>query len=403
MSKDHSFQEYKYVYKQTKKELHGWYVGKDCRRECTSERLLINPYNGCSVGCFYCYTRALPGYFEEFHKENKIFVFKNFAEVVEEQISQLYIASCGYLSPTTDPFQKIEEKENLSRKIIEIFLKYNIPIEFITKCKIPQEIIEILKPNYNEDKNSCKKHCFGQVSILTVNEDLRKILSPNGANVNELFYNLLLLSKNNIFAVCRIDPILPYINDKKEHLKEILLRAKDCGVKHVIASVLDIPIRIYNFVLEKIKRYFGTSIYYEYKNLYIEKVGYINAKLDYRLRIFDYLRNFCDKYGLTFALCMEYKIINNKKNSFYYEGLNKTFMSSTNCEGVDIPIYIRKPTEKKFYPAAECLGKCLSCSQPLCGIETLAQGKSLPKGFKLKDYKNFSKLVEQKFEYSLFK
>ncbi len=402
MSKNHSYQKYIYVYKQTKKELHGWYIGKEFRRECTSERLLINPYNGCSVGCFYCYTRALPGYFEDFHKENKIFVFENFAEVVEEQISQICVASCGYLSPITDPFQKIEEKEKLSKKIFEIFLKYNIPIEFITKCKIPKEIIDLLKPSYNEEKNSCKRHCFGQVSILTIDDDLRKIFAPNGANVDELFNNLVLLSKNNIFAICRIDPIFPYITDNKEDLKEILLRAKDCGSKHVIASVLDIPVKIYNFVLDNIKRYFGTSIYYEYKNLYIEKIGYINAKLDYRLKIFDYLRNLCDKYGLTFALCMEYKIVDNKENKLYYEGLNKIFMSSTNCEGIDIPIYIKNPGQKKFYSATECLGKCLSCIKPLCGIEEFAQGKSLPKGFKLKDYKNFSKLIKQKFEYSLF-
>ena len=33
---------------ESKKELHGWYKGK---RESTGERMLENPYNGCSVGC----------------------------------------------------------------------------------------------------------------------------------------------------------------------------------------------------------------------------------------------------------------------------------------------------------------------------------------------------------------
>jgi len=180
--------EYHYIYKKTEKELHGWYVAKENpRRECTSERLLINPYNGCSVGCFYCYARALPGNFEEFHKERKIFVFENFDEVVEKQISNLFVASCGYLSPVTDPFQEIEKKEKISQKIIEVFLKYNLPIEFITKREILKEVVELLKPSFNEPKNSCKKHCFGQVSILTINEDLRKILAPNGATTSVLF------------------------------------------------------------------------------------------------------------------------------------------------------------------------------------------------------------------------
>jgi len=383
---------FNYVYKKTEKELHGWYVPKENpRRECTSERLLINPYNGCSVGCFYCYTRALPGNFEEFHKERKIFVFENFDEVVEKQISNLFVASCGYLSPVTDPFQEIEKKEKISQKIIEVFLRYNLPIEFITKCEIPKEVVELLKPSFNEPENSCKKHCFGQVSILTINENLRKILVPNGATTSVLFNNLKVISENKIFAVCRIDPILPFITDKKEDLKEIVLRAKDCGVKHIIASVLDIPVKIYSFVLDNIKKYFGFSVYYDYKNLYIENIGYINAKIDYRLKIFDYLRNLCDKNNLTFALCMEYRILEDGS----VEGLNKIFMSSKNCEGIDIPIYIRKPNEDKFYPAVNCSGACLNCEKALCGIEDLAQKKSGPKGFKLKDYKNFSLKLQQ--------
>ncbi len=383
---------YQYIYKTTKKELHGWYV-TNARRECTAERLLINPYNGCSVGCFYCYTRALPGNFEEFHKENKIFVFSNFPEVVEQQLSKLNVASCGYLSPVTDPFQQINQKEKLSQKIIEVFLKYNLPIEFITKCEIPQEVVELIKPSVSEPRDSCKKHCFGQVSILTINEELRRILAPNGADVNTLFKNIKILTDNGIFSVCRIDPILPYITDKRDELKEVILRAKDNGAKHIIASVLDIPTKIYNFVMEKIKKYFGVSVYYDYKNLYIEKIGYINAKIDYRFKIFDCLRNLCDKYGLSFALCMEYRIVDEKEMLF--EGLNKIFMSSNNCEGIDIPIYIKKPDDKKFSSAASCSGVCLKCVEPVCGIEELAQGKIGPKSLKLKDYRDFSQKITQ--------
>ncbi len=97
-----------HVLLETKKELHGWYAGK---RECTAERMLINPYNGCGVNCFYCYTRALPGYFEAFHSDGTIFVSKDFDLTVARQLDSIDVASCGYLSPVTDPFQKINEKK----------------------------------------------------------------------------------------------------------------------------------------------------------------------------------------------------------------------------------------------------------------------------------------------------
>jgi len=364
---------YPHILINTKKELHGWYPGK---RECTSERLLINPYNGCSVGCFYCYARALPGYFEIFNQKNIIFVCKDFDKVVAKQLDSLKVISCGYLSPVTDPFQKLESIYHLSEKIIEEFVKRNIPIEFITKCKIPEKIIDLIKS---------QKHSFGQVSILTLNENLKKIFAPGGANTEELFDNLKRLSKNNIFCVLRIDPIFPYITDKKEDLAKLIERALDSGAKHIVASILDIPLRIKGLVLNRIKKYFGYSIYQKYLSLYKEKIGYLNAGITYRRSVFEFLREFCDKKKITFALCMEYEL---KDGEIF--GLNQEFMSAKNCEGIDIPIYVRK--NDKFKPLYNCLGNCLNCKEALCGIEdlALAKKKDTKKSFTLKDYKKWS-------------
>lgn len=390
----------KHILLSTKKELHGWYPGK---RECTAERLLINPYNGCGIGCFYCYARALPGYFEIFHEKGIIFVAENFEKTVAEQLDSLNVATCGYLSPVTDPFQLLNEKYHLSEKIIRVFIERNIPIEFITKAKVPDEAIRLIKQ---------QKHSFGQVSILTVKEKLRKILAPNGATVEELFNNLERMTKENIHTVCRIDPIFPYLTDDKKNLSEIVERAKSSGVKHIIASILDLPIKIANDILDKIKEYFGAGMKWDYRQLYTERIGYLNTKIDYRKKIFTFLRELCDKKGLTFALCMEYELLQargNRHEAAVIEGLNQEFMSSTNCEGMDIPVYIRK--NGKFYPATDCRGNCLNCFQAKCGISDLALGKQkkdfgklspeemkenwpdLP-GFKLKDYRRWSEEIK---------
>jgi len=363
----------KYVVIHTKKQLHGWYPGK---RECTAERMLINPYNGCEVNCFYCYARALPGYFEKFHRDGTVFISGDFDRIIEEQLDSINIASCGYLSPVTDPFQNINSKYKLSEKIIKVFIKKNIPIEFITKSKIPPEVIEIIKGN---------KHSFGQVSILTSDENLRKIFSPSGATVNELFNNLNLLAKNNIYCVCRIDPIFPYITDNRENLINLIKKAIDSGARHIIASVVDIPVKLYKFFMNKIKNFFGENMLLKYKNLYTENIGYINAKIDYRKQIFDFLRQTCDKLNITFALCMEYE-----KENGNILGLNKIYMTSVNCEGIDIPVYIRKGD--KFFPAADCKGNCLNCKKAICGIPDLsmASKQNSRKSFKLKDYRNWS-------------
>lgn len=375
----------KHILLQTKKELHGWYPGK---RECTAERLLINPYNGCGIGCFYCYARALPGYFEIFHQQGIIFVAENFDKTVAKQLDSLNVATCGYLSPVTDPFQALNEKYHLSEKITRVFVERNIPIEFITKAKIPDEVIRLIKQ---------QKHSFGQVSILTVNEKLRKILAPNGATVDELFGNLERMAKENIHIVCRIDPIFPYLTDEKKNLTEIIERAKSSGARHIVTSILDLPLKIADDILDKIKEYFGAGMKWDYRRLYTERIGYLNTKIDYRKKIFTFLRELCDKKGLTFALCMEYELvqaIGNRQQATAIKGLNQEFMSSLNCEGIDIPVYIRK--NGKFAPATDCKGNCLNCFQARCGIEDLAMGKEgAKKDWKLKDYRRWSEQIKK--------
>ncbi|MCD6574609.1 hypothetical protein J7K97_02890 [Candidatus Aerophobetes bacterium] len=367
----------------TKKQLHGWWPGK---RECTAERLLVNPYNGCGIGCFFCYTLSFPGYFQLFREKGIITVAKDFDREVAKQLDSIDVASCGYLSPVTDPFQPVNSIYRLSEKIIKVFVERNIPIEFITKAKIPPGVIEIMKS---------QSHCFGQVSILTPEEKLRKILVPGGATTDKLFENIELLSNNNIFSVCRIDPIFPFITDNMEDIKEIIQKAKDSGCTHIVASCLDIPLKIFNQILNVIDKKFGTGYKWDYRKLYRENIdGYMHADINYRKKIFDRMRNICERKNLTFALCMEYELIDGKP-----QGLNREFMSSTNCEGVDIPVYIRKGD--KFYPAANCKGNCLNCTTPECGIPDLAMGKG--KGntsWKLKDYRRWSKNLRNKmFEF----
>jgi len=362
----------------TKKELHGWWPGK---RECTAERMLINPYNGCGIGCFFCYTLAFPGYFQLFREKGIITVAKDFDRKIARQLDSIDVAFCGYLSPVTEPFQPLEKKYRLSEKIIRVFVERNIPVEFITKSKIPPQVIETMK---------AQRHSFGQVSILTPNDNLRKVLVPKGATCDELFQNLEFLSREGIFSVCRIDPIFPYITDHPGKLEELIEKAKSSGCTHIVASVLDIPQKISTQIFDQIDKKFGTGIKRDYQRLYKENIdGYLNAGINYRKRLFDRLRNICERKNLSFALCMEYEIVDGKPR-----GLNREFMSSINCEGIDIPVYIRK--NGKFYPGTNCKGNCLNCSDPKCGISDLAlRGKETYPGWKLKDYRRWSRELKR--------
>jgi DNA repair photolyase len=365
---------YPHILVASKKELHGWWKGK---RECTGERLLINPYNGCSVGCIFCYARALPSpYFRLFNDTGIVTVFNEFDRSVSDQLDSIDVASCGYLSPVCDPFQDVERTYALSERIVEEFVGRNLPVEFITKNVAPPQVVATMRR---------QKHSFGQFSVVTGREDLRRELMKGGASVDAVFNSIARCAAAGLPVVLRIDPIIPYLTDSGQELARIVQRGVDAGAHHVVASVLDIPTKISKEMFSNFKK-FGVGFVYDLKRLYSEPLdGYVHAQVDYRKRIFDVIRNLCEARGITFALCMEYEMREGRP-----VGLNAEFMSSANCEGVDVPIYRRYGD--RFEPASKCAGACLVCMEARCGVDDLAMGRAgARRDFTLADYRRWSK------------
>jgi DNA repair photolyase len=366
------------------KELHGWWNGTEPNgnRECTSERLLINPYNGCSHNCLFCYSHALGGYFNLFREHGVITVFKDFHTRIAKQLDKIAVASCGYLSPVTDPFQPINDQYELTEKIVKEFVDRNIPVQFTTKGRISETALKLIKK---------QEHSFGEVSILTPDEEKRQQLMARGATTDELVRNIERLANEDKFAVCRIDPIIPFVSDNEKELEELVQKVVDAGADHVITSCLDIPLVLKNELYKELSGRFGISKI-ELANLYTERMsGRLHASIEYRRKLFRTMRAICDRNSVTMGLCMEFESLGGKK----VRGLNAEFMSSYNCEGINVPIYVRAGDEKRFEPVQSCKGNCLRChsseKEPACGILDMKEAGA----WKLKDYRRWSKLLKE--------
>jgi len=187
--------------------------------------------------------------------------------------------------------------------------------------------------------------------------------------------------------VCRIDPIIPFVTDKQEDLEALVRRVVDAGAGHIITSCMDVPLVLKNELYVELSRRFGVPKK-EFASLYTETIsGRIHASIEYRRKLFSTMRAICDENKVTMGLCMEFASVGGKK----VRGLNAEFMSSNNCEGINIPLYIRKGDGQRFEPVRGCNGNCLRCyhseKEPVCGIPDLKKAGA----WKLKDYRRWSK------------
>jgi DNA repair photolyase len=111
----------------------------------------VNPYEGCSFNCIYCYIRGSK-YGENMAKTLSAKV--NSPQLLGKQLSRrARKGEYGIIafSSSTEPYMPIEEKLKLTRKLLEIILKYKFPVHILTKSKLVLRDLDLLK---EIDKNA---------------------------------------------------------------------------------------------------------------------------------------------------------------------------------------------------------------------------------------------------------
>lgn len=182
----------------------------------------LNHYQGCEHGCVYCYARNSHEYWgysagQDF--EQKIIIKKNAPKKLEELFrSKKWKCTPISLSGNTDCYQPIERKQKITRKLLEICLKYQNPVGIITKNKLVLRDLDILK-KLNE-KNLVQVF----VSITGIDEKIRRKLEPRTATYRARFEVIKKLSKEGIPVGVMNAPIIPGLNDQAMY--EVLRQAR---------------------------------------------------------------------------------------------------------------------------------------------------------------------------------
>ncbi len=170
----------------------------------------LNPYQGCEHGCIYCYARNSHeywGYSAGIDFEQKILVKRNSVALLEKKLqSSRWKAVPIVLSGNTDCYQPVEKKLEITRQLLQTFLKYKHPVGIITKNSLVLRDLDILK--------ELAQHNLVQVhlSITSLNEDTRRLLEPRTATIKKRLETLETLSEAGVPVSVMMAPIIPGIN-----------------------------------------------------------------------------------------------------------------------------------------------------------------------------------------------
>ena len=222
----------------------------------------MNIYRGCSHGCIYCDSRSKCYQFT--HPFEDIEVKQNAPMLLEAALKSKRKKCMIGTGSMSDPYMHCETELELTRKCIEIIHRYGFGLAIQTKSDRILRDIDLLH-NINKDTK-----CVVQMTLTTYDDKLCSILEPNVCNTKRRLEVLKMMQERGIPTIVWITPILPFINDTEENVRQILEACAKVGVKGIIDFGMGLTLR------EGDREYFYAALDKHFpgmKKRYIETYG----------------------------------------------------------------------------------------------------------------------------------
>jgi DNA repair photolyase len=200
----------------------------------------INPYRGCEHGCTYCYARpshAYMGLSPGLDFESRLFAKPNAAELLRAELSRpRYEAKTIALGTNTDPYQPIERRYQITRRVLEVLSETGHPAGIVTKSALILRDIDLLA---DMARRGLVKVAL---SVTTLDARLARSMEPRATTPLKRIEAIRRLAEAGVPVGVMVAPVIPALNDSE--IERILETAHAAGAREAGYVLLRLPLEI---------------------------------------------------------------------------------------------------------------------------------------------------------------
>ncbi|MDD3340682.1 MAG: radical SAM protein [Bacilli bacterium] len=250
----------------------------------------MNLYRGCCHGCIYCDSRSACYHIDSF---DKVRGKENALLILEKELSSKRNKGVIGIGAMSDTYNPEERKYELTRGALKLISKYNYGVSIDTKSDLILRDLDILK-----EINS-KNDVIIKFTITTPKDALSKIIEPHVIPSSKRLNAIKVLSDNGIFVGVMMNPILPFLTDSVDDIKELVRLAALNGAKF-IHTYMGVTLR------ENQREYYYCQLEKSFpgiKEKYIKQYGnkYMCFAPNYK-ELYQIFTKECEKYGLLYQM-----------------------------------------------------------------------------------------------------
>lgn len=195
----------------------------------------MNIYRGCTHGCIYCDARSTC--YQMDHDFEDIEVKGNAPELLEQALRRKRKKCMIGTGAMSDPYLHLEEKLCLTRRCLELIDAYGFGLAIQTKSDRILRDLDLLKSINRKTK------CVVQMTLTTYDESLCRILEPHVCTTAQRLEVLNILKEEGIPTIVWMTPILPFINDTEENIRNLLSGCRTAGVYGILTFGIGVTLR----------------------------------------------------------------------------------------------------------------------------------------------------------------
>jgi DNA repair photolyase len=200
----------------------------------------INPYRGCEHGCVYCFARPTHAYLgmsPGLDFESKLFAKPDAPELLEKELAaKNYEPRTIAIGTNTDPYQPIERRYQIMRRILEVLERAGHPVGIVTKSALVLRDIDILA------RMAKRRLAKVALSVTTLDPKLARTMEPRAAAPMRRLETLRQLSAAGVPTTVMFAPVIPAVNDSE--LERVLDAAAAAGVEGAGYVILRLPLEV---------------------------------------------------------------------------------------------------------------------------------------------------------------
>jgi DNA repair photolyase len=257
-------------------------------------RLTANAYVGCTHSCSYCYAKW-------YCPKDELRVKVNAPEILRKEL-QKRITKGKPKEPVcfgsiADNYQEIEQKYQLTRKMLQVCDELNYPVFIVTKSDLVTKDKDVLS-------SLAKRNLVAiNFTITPIEAKLLRKLEPCAPSNQKRLEGMKTLTTAGIPVNLYLSPYFPFLSENL--LNYYIMKAADAGAKCCAV----VPLKIRPVIWVGVKQFLENncpSLVAKYQELYFKHgskdlSGYWLPELTYRRKIAESIAEKCKELGMYFV------------------------------------------------------------------------------------------------------